>query len=365
MTPDFFIVGSGAIGLTIAWELARTGASVTVIDKGALGREASWAGAGMIPPGELGTAPGGHHLAAYSSSLWPEFTAELLSQSGIDNGYRRCGGITIGTPEEVAPAEAAWSDLQIPLQRVEGPELRTLAPELNSDFESALWFPTFAQVRNPRQLQALTAACRQLGVRFVTGDAVREWQLSGETITAAMTDNSTYHAGRFIVATGAWTTPLLQPLGWTPRIEPVRGQIVLLRTPSPILKQVIERGTRYLVPRDDGRVLIGATEERVGFVKENTLEGIRLLREFACNVIPALQQAEVEMTWSGLRPWSESRHPWIGRHPERSNLYVAAGHFRAGLANSVGTARLLRQCIFNQSTDIPLTDFSPATGSPS
>ena len=140
-------------------------------------------------------------------------------------------------------------------------------------------------------------------------------------------------------------------------LKPIRGQIALLHTGTPLMRRVVNVGKRYLVPRDDGRVLVGSTEEDVGFVKHTTAEAIAELLRFGVELVPALKNAALENCWAGLRPATPDERPYLGRIPGFDNAFVAAGHFRSGLQLSPGTAVVLRQCILGQPVDIDLSAF--------
>ena len=174
-------------------------------------------------------------------------------------------------------------------------------------------------------------------------------------------------AGRYLLTAGAWSETLLSRLGHRPRIHPVRGQIVLLRSPARVLQRVLMVGKRYLVPRAEGRVLVGSTEEPEAlFEKANTADGVAGLLDFAIGLVPALGKAEVEKCWSGLRPGSPDGLPFIGPVPGWNNVFVAAGHFRAGVQLSIGTARVITELFEGRPTSVSLGAFrlgrEPATG---
>ena len=165
------------------------------------------------------------------------------------------------------------------------------------------------------------------------------------------------HAGKFLLATGAWTESLLEEVGWRPGIRPVRGQIALLQPPTPVLTRVVEYGKRYLVPRPDGRVLVGSTEEDAGFEKQTTAAAIAGLLEFALALAPGLGQAPVERCWAGLRPGSPDGQPFLGPVPGLDNLFVAAGHYRSGIQLSPGTGLAMAELLLGQPTTVPLDGF--------
>jgi glycine oxidase len=166
-----------------------------------------------------------------------------------------------------------------------------------------------------------------------------------------------------ILAAGPWTEQLAARLGASIPTKPIRGQILLLHEPNPSLARILEHGRDYLVPRGDGRVLVGSTEEDVGFDPRTTEFALARLKDFACRLVPVLRHAKVESAWAGLRPGSPDEKPTIGRIPGLANAYVATGHFRAGIQLSTGTARLLADLLAGRISDADLAPFAP-TGSP-
>lgn len=342
------------IGLSIAYELAGQGADVTLLERGRLGREASWAGAGMLPPGNPEHAAPEAMLRAVSHVLWDELAAELREATGIDNGYVRCGGLHPADVTAVVDELAALRSEGVECERVDDRDLRRLEPGLSAEIDSACHLPAMGQVRNPRHVAALVSGCATRGVNLSEGETAFEFETDGDRVTGVRGPNGTHRAGRFCLAGGAWTSALLGPLGLELPVWPVRGQIVLLRTRRPVLRRVVECGPRYLVPRPDGRLLVGATEEHVGFEKRTTAGAVADLIAFAVDLVPELADAEVEQAWAGLRPGSPDRRPFLDRVGSFENLFVAAGHFREGLQTSPATAVLMREMILEQ----PLS-FSP------
>ncbi|MEX0716332.1 MAG: glycine oxidase ThiO [Planctomycetaceae bacterium] len=368
---DVVVVGGGVIGLTIAWELARAGVSVRLLEQGAFGREASWAGAGILPPGNPARARAPlDRLRAESAALWPELTAALTEETGIDNGYRVCGGIMLSRGGDLGEHRAALSacrDEDLPVEVPTAAQLRELEPAIApadaTAGDEAYLLPTAAQIRNPRHLKALVAACVARGIELRSGETAIGFDSEGDRITAIRTTTDAHRAGRFCIASGAWSRRLLAAAGVDLPIEPVRGQMALLSLPRAPFRRVLQAGERYLVPRPDGRVLVGSTMERAGFDKRTTAAGIAGLIEFAVGLVPALGDATLERTWAGLRPGSPDRAPFLGRVPSHANLFVAAGHFRAGLQMSPATAVVMRQVLLDEDPLIPLEAFGCARAS--
>lgn len=363
---DFILVGGGVIGLSIAWELAGQGVRVTLLEQGDFGREASWAGAGMLPPGHLAKAVTPEaKLRSLSASLWPEWSATLAEQTGIDNGYRRSGGLRIArnAPKGLHREFDEWQAEGIAVHRLSGAELRDAEPALDERFSVALLLPDVCQVRNPRHLKALIAGCAARGVTMKCGEPVVGFERQGDRVTGVRTTAGDYSAAKICLTSGAWTGHLARTLGIEAAVAPVRGQIVLLATPRLPFTRVIEWGSRYLVPRPDGRILVGSTEERVGFDRRTTAAGVGELIGLAQEVVPALAIAQVERTWAGLRPGSPDGLPFLGRVEGFDNLFIAAGHFRNGLQMSPGTAVLMRQLLLDQPTDIALDAYAVSRAS--
>jgi glycine oxidase len=181
--------------------------------------------------------------------------------------------------------------------------------------------------------------------------------LRGSRVEAVETDQGRLTAGLYLLATGAWTDPLLAQVGWRPGIWPVRGQIALLNTGTPDTRPILLHGKRYIVPRTDGRMLVGATEEDAGFDARPTAGGIGGLLAFAAALLPSLAEAPLERCWAGLRPGSPDGMPFLGEVPGCANLYVAAGHFRAGIQLSPATGLVMTELLLGRPTTIPLDAF--------
>lgn len=355
---DVVVIGGGVIGLSIAYELSRHNLSVSVLEQGQFGQEASWAGAGMLPPGNSGWASTPEaRLRAASFDRWPEWVASLHDATGINTGYVRCGGVSVaceGQEHEFAQDLARWQAEQITVETLPPTELRRRFPFLGENVVQACSLPDVAQVRNPWLIKSLHAACAHRGVKLLAGHPVMSLEHNGHRVHSVRTPAGEFAAGQFVIAGGAWSGELVRQVGFDLPIEPVRGQIVLLEARPVPFTTVVENGTRYIVPRPDGRILIGSTEERVGFDKRTTVDGVAGLLALAQELVPTLNNARVERTWAGLRPHRPGGLPYIGRGGPYDNLFVAAGHFRAGLQLSPITAQLMRELILSQPASLPL-----------
>ena len=361
--PDVAVVGGGIIGLTCAYFLAKEGLSVEVFDRGDLGKEASWAGAGILPPGNpAGAATPIDRLRAIGSMRFPGFSAELRDLTGIDNGYLRCGGIEFLEEHETREVLELWENEGIAFERLTRDGLRSYEPAVEDVPAEPYLLPGCAQVRNPRHIQALIAGCERVGVKLNPNRQIEG--LFGERKRPHFVPLG----NRVIVAAGPWSNTLITATNQRgPGIHPVRGQIVLLKTPERVVTRVLMFGKRYLVPRLDGHVLIGSTEEPEAlFEKANTAEAVADLLALATRTVPALGSAELVKCWSGLRPGTPDGLPFIGAVPGWENVFVAAGHFRAGVQLSIGTAQTVTELFTGKPTCVPLDAFAvdrkPSTG---
>ena len=359
--PEIVLVGAGVVGLTTALKLAERGVSVTLLDRQQAGREASWAGAGMLPPGNPAKAVTPEaRLRSYSHGLWQEFAADLADRTGIDTGYHLCGAIEVCSRDnlnEFQQHEAQWQAEGVRVERLSANEIQRHVADMDGQFEHAIFLPDFGQVRNPRYLKALKAACLQRGVEILEHVHALDIRQHDNRISEVRIGERRLQFDRICFAAGAWTASLLQPLGFSIPVKPVRGQIVQLQLPSQPFRCVIELGRCYLVPRRDGLILIGSTEEDAGFAKHTTTEGVAGLLDFAKSLVSSLAHAEVVHTWAGLRPGSPDELPLLGRVPGFSNAFIGAGHFRSGLQMSPATGTILADLMLGDTPAISLDGF--------
>lgn len=327
---DILVIGGGAIGLSIAWCAARRGARVALLERGELGRESSWAAAGILPFGrsDRATTPYARAMAE-SWALHAEHAELLRAETGIDVGHAVSGELLTALDAAELPALSA----EVERQRAAGATIERADPRahgLSAAVLEAHHVRETAQIRPPRYLGALEAACRARGVQLHAHSPVEALLRSPDgarVLGARTTDGVEHHARATVIATGAWAASLApQPLD----VRPLRGQIVLLRLPARPFRPIVSLGHEYLVPRDDGHVLVGATMEDVGFDARTTEEATRHLLDVAVRLAPMLASATVERTWAGLRPATPSGEPVVGRATE-DGLWLAAGHTRQGI----------------------------------
>ncbi len=353
---DCLIIGGGIIGMLTARELRRAGAEVVLLERGETGREASWAGGGILSPLHPWRAPEAvTSLAAWSQQHYAALVDDLREETGVDAEWTPSGLLILEDAEK--SAVLAWAvDRKLDMQWLNAEEMRQCEPALTQSAGAALWMPGIAQVRNPRLLQALKQSLVGQGVKLEEHTEVHGLLVELGKVVGVQTSRGAYVANQVVVAGGAWSGKLLESLGWNPQVTPVRGQMLLYRAPPGLLSRILVQGELYIIPRRDGRVLVGSTVEHVGFDKSTTLAAKEKLHELACRLIPALAECEIEQQWSGLRPGSAHAAPLIGAHPHVKNLYINTGHFRNGIALAPASARLLADSVLGKP---PILDPKP------
>jgi glycine oxidase len=370
---DCCIIGGGIIGLSIARELAGRGLSVRVLSRDTREEMASWAAVGIFPPAPTaaGMTPG-EALTAWSDRLHQEWAQELLDETGIDNGLRRCGGLHVAADdaamERVRREAGSWLAKGASCEVLAAAALAAAEPALagavaRGAVRGALLLADEHQFRSPRQLRALEQSCLNRGVVLTRGADVSTISVDGGRITGVVAAvggvSERVEAAAYVVAAGAWSGRLAEVLGLSIDTRPIRGQIVLLRLPRQPLTRIVNLGLDYLVPREDGHLLVGSTLEDAGFVPVPTDAAIRRLRRVAVDLLGDVADVPPEKSWAGLRPGSPDGLPFIGRVPALANAFVAAGHFRAGLHQSTGTAVMIADLIQGRIPEVDPAPFAP------
>lgn len=356
---DVLIVGGGVIGLAIALELRLRGATVTVLTRN-FNEAASHAAAGMLAPQAEKLPPGAMlELCLRSRSLYPDWTQKLEALTGLPTGYWSCGilapvyeseadahvsgSITANLSDTQPPTPAHWLD------RV---TIHQHQPGLSQEVIGGWWYPNDAQVDNRLLTKALRAAVCDAGVAWRESTTVQKILQRGDRVLGVQTADGTFQAAHYVLATGAWSQDLL-PIP----VQPRKGQMLSVQVPAgatPALKSVLFGSEIYIVPRQDGRIVIGATSEAVGFTPENTPEGVQALLERTTRLYPALQSLPLQEVWWGFRPATPDELPLLGASPYE-NLTLATGHYRNGILLAPVTAQLLVDRILHQQSD-PLLD---------
>lgn len=325
MDSKFVVIGAGALGLASAEALLRQGAEVTVLERGSVGRESSWAGGGILSP----LCPWDYsdevsRLALRGMAMFGGFAESLHRATGIDPEYQRSGMLVL-PPFDI---QAAKQWCAVHGMRVE-------------ERMGGLLLPDIAQARNPRLMQALHARVEQLGGRIVQQCKVNEVVTEAGRVKHLATTQGDFSADAYIVTAGAWSKVLLGEYALGADIKPIRGQMLLFKFAAPPISHIVLQGEIYLIPRRDGHLLLGSTREDVGFDKSTTDEAHAMLLQRGIALLPALRGMPVIKHWAGLRPGSPGNIPTIGRHPHLHNLYINSGHFRYGVTMSPASVEVL------------------------
>jgi glycine oxidase ThiO len=363
---DILIVGGGIIGLSLAIELRKRGASVTVLCRD-FKQAAAHAAAGMLAPQAESIPPSPMlDLCLRSRSLYPEWVRQIEDITGITTGYWPCGIL--------APTYGVGAIHELPVQKpgvstwLDRDAIHQFQPGLGSDVIGGWWYPEDAQVDNRALAQALWAAAQQVGVDIREGVTVEAIEQQQRQVIGVQTSAGLICAQHYVLATGAWSNQLL-PVP----IYPKKGQMLSVRVPSPTngqgdngqdarttredlpLQRVLYGSEIYIVPRQDGRIVIGATSEEVGFTPDNTPSGIQSLLARAIHLYPQLQDFPIQEFWWGFRPATPDEMPILGTSAYE-NLTLATGHYRNGILLAPITALLLAELILQQKPD-PLLNY--------
>lgn len=370
--PDVIVVGAGVIGMAVARELALRRISVTVVERGSPGREASWAAAGMLSPlGEVVALPDMRALADASLDRWSSFARSVREETGVDVEYRALGALHIAFDEaqaQVLRALEMRADERSGAEWLESAAARRLEPTIADDILAALLIARDHRVNNRRLGQALWAAAVGAGVEFRLGVEVREILLEGPAhgirrfSRVRLSGSAELSGGALVIAAGAWSGGL--PGLPTPiPVRPIRGQMLAVSTAPErrtLLERVLVAPGCYLVPREDGQILIGATVEDAGFRPGPTPAGIAGLVSAATRAAPIVQDLPLTETWAGFRPGTPDDRPVLGADPRAQGVFHATGHFRNGILLTPITAEVIADTVQQKPPVLPITSFSAA-----
>jgi glycine oxidase len=363
--PRVAIIGAGVIGLGIAWRLAGR-AEVAVFDRGKAGGGASHAAAGMLAACSE-AEPGEDALVALgrdSQARWPAFADELLRSSGVDVELRREGtlvlALTADDQAEIAHRLAFQKKLGLPLEWLSSAATRAKEPHLAGKIAGSVFSPQDHQVDNRKLSAALRIAAEAAGAKIHEHRPVKEISLHGGRANGVVLEDGTgFEADIVVLAAGAWSRSIGGlPPDRRPPVRPVKGQMLALRmdAAAPLLNHVLWAPGAYLVPRRDGRLIVGGTVEEKGFDETITAGGMLTLLEAAWRAIPAIEELPIDEIWVGHRPGSRDDAPILGRAP-LDNLFYATGHHRNGILLAPVTADAMAKLILDDVVEPAIRPF--------
>ncbi len=345
--PDITIIGAGIIGLSLGWRLCQAGLSVTIFDQAEAGMAASWAAAGMLAP-QIEAEPGEESLLPLlleARALWPDFARELAAASGVDLGYRSEGLLWVAAnTDEARRLQQHGRYLQeqrCQIDWLDADAVRCYEPLLSPAIQGGLYSPEDHQVDNRQVMQALATVFIKAGGTIRENTPVVDLIKQQDIVTDVQLSDSIHPIDQLVIASGAWSRKLLGKDVRLP-VRPVKGQMLAVQMPvtTHLLQHVIWGEDVYLVPRHDGRLLIGATVEEQGFNTDVTAGGLLHLLRQAWEILPGIAELPVLETWAGLRPGSLDDAPIWGETPWQ-NVHLATGHYRNGILLAPLTARVM------------------------
>jgi glycine oxidase len=359
---DVAIAGGGVIGGAIGLELARAGLSVAVFDRQQPGQEASWASAGILSPapespGMVSMVP----LGKASMALYPEFVAGVEETSGMSTGFRPKGTLEAlfshDTKAELSTIIALHHGLGLKAEPLRAEDARELEPALSEEVEAAVLRPEEASIDNRLLTAAILQAAKRRGAEIFSGNGAKAIWREGNRCAGLVLQNEKVEANWTIIAAGCFSAAIDGVAPYAP-VRPAKGQMASLRADDVKIERVLWSEKIYLVPRNDGRILAGATVEHAGFDKRVTAGGIEKILSAAIDLAPGLANARIEETWAGLRPDSPDHLPILGP-TDLDGLLMATGHFRSGILLTPITARLVREWITEERVSVDWDRFSP------
>ncbi|HEX2270253.1 MAG TPA: glycine oxidase ThiO [Pyrinomonadaceae bacterium] len=364
-SAEIVVIGGGVIGLTIARTLALRGAGdVCLIERANLGREASFAAAGMIAPqAEANTADDFFKLACRSRDLYANFAASLREETGVDIELDTTGTLYLAlTYHDLVEIEKRfeWQKAAgLPVDILTPAQVRELEPCINDNVLGALRFPLDVQVENRRLLSALTNSVSKLGVAIVTETSVESIKIERDRVRGVQTSRGFIGCEKVIVAAGTWSGHIQVGSNTSLKIEPVRGQMISFDARPQLTRHVIYSPRGYIVPRQDGRLLAGSTSEHAGFAKQVTAGGIGTILANAQEISSAVSNLPIVDTWSGLRPRAPDNLPVLGPCDEIGGLFYATGHYRNGILLAPVTGELIAEAVVDGAVSPLLGPFNP------
>jgi glycine oxidase len=353
---DVLIIGGGVIGHSVAYSLSKRGLTTLVIDKGEINQKASSAAAGMLAVQAEVTENGPlFELARKSRNMFPTLQKELMENSRIDIELIEEGMLNIALTEEKARflketikfqksigEEASWLTCE---------EVKMIEPGLTGPILGAMFAPNDGQVSAYKLATAFAKGAEAFGAETMEHTEVTGLMIENDKVIGVKTVKEHYYAKHVVVAGGAWTKEILETIGFSLPISPVKGECFSVKTNERLLTKTLFSEDCYIVPKASGRYIIGATMVPNTFDEKVSVEGIAQLLNKATKLLPALKHAEWEKVWAGIRPETQDGLPYLGEHPSIEGLYVAGGHYRNGILLSPITGEIMATII--QGLELP------------
>ena len=363
---DVAIIGGGIIGCNTAYNLAKAGLRVLVLEKQYLGAEASSAAAGLIVPTHVVKEERNRLFDLYmeSTRLFTTLIPDLEAQTGMQLEYIAEGCLTAALSEAEAQTMAETcknlqNSLDTELVWLDQQEIHELEPDLGDQVYGGIFATEEGSVNNARMVLALARAASEAGAIFEEGCLVTGFELENDRFVAVESNQGRFEAAHLIITSGAWSQTLCRPLGIEVPISPARGQIFAARVLENRLRHPVESSFGGVSPKADGSIHVGGIVEHVGFDKQISTKNTLQLMEIAKTLIPALASAKIERIWTGLRPYCADGKPILGPLPHLPNVALATGHFKMGITGSPITAQLLENWVTQQVWPADLAAFLP------
>lgn len=361
---DVIICGGGIIGCSIAYYISKhTPYRVLVIEKNRIGSEASSAAAGMLGAQAELNEPGPlYDMARESRNMFSTLSTELKEISGVDIELINKGLLKVAKEEaEVARLQDLADFHKSHGQRaqwVSQSDLFKMEPQLSGELSGAMYLPDDGQVNAPQLTRAFAQSAARLGADLLEFTEVEEF-VHGEYGTEVVTSDGSFYGEKVVMASGVWTGKLAAKSGLHMPLFPVKGECLSLKYSNPPLTSTVISGECYLVPKQGGRLVIGATMEKNTFDRKVRAKGIMALLSHAAKILPEITRGEWEQAWTGFRPQTPDGLPYMGRHPDYSGVYVAAGHFRNGILLSPLTGKWMAELLDGRGPEERLKAFAP------
>jgi glycine oxidase len=350
---EILIIGGGIIGLSIARNLRKLGVKkITILERGKLGQEASFAAAGMLAvQAESDKCDHFFHFCDESRNLFPNFASEILDETGIDIELETSGTLYLSFSEKDSTDINARFDWQkaagLTVKQLTSTEIRKIEPFVSPDVREGLFFEKDWQVDNRKLLFALKLFVANNNIDVFENEEVLSLLNGKNRVIGVETKNGKFFADKVIITTGAWTSFIKTGEFMFPEIKPIRGQMLCVKTAKRLFSKVIYSPRGYIVPRRDGRILAGATIEEVGFDANITSEGMDSVFANTLELVPSLANLGIAEKWSGLRPFFADGLPILGRIPNFDNILIATAHFRNGILLAPKTAEIIAKQAIN------------------